>query len=271
MNKHFQKSAFTDQDSIEFWDHVYDSREFFGDCFRKRMSKALAWLDELVLSRKSSFLEIGSGAGRLTSEVAKKGQRIFGLDYSYGMLAKNNRTYNRENGLMIPFLQGDIQSLPFGDSSFDAVICLGVITYVKSEEKALRELARILKPDGMLILSFVNKARLVRALDLPLLSKRILQKTLNSNIVLWKKNTKINDSSDSKSYFIPTIRKSLEMIGFTIMEYETITLDLFTLFGREILPRKVSVAISLFFDRFLNVPIIESFGGMCMFKAIKTK
>jgi 2-polyprenyl-3-methyl-5-hydroxy-6-metoxy-1,4-benzoquinol methylase len=65
----------------------------------------------------------------------------------------------------IIFLQGNIEALPLRISSFDVIVCLGVIGYIKSEDAVLRELARALRPGGVLFISIVNKARLVSRLD----------------------------------------------------------------------------------------------------------
>ena len=78
------------------------------------------------------------------------------MDYSLGMLAKANRICNTDNKLAVAFLQGDVETLPLKDSSVDVLICLGVITYLKSEDSALRELERVLKPGGVLIISILK-------------------------------------------------------------------------------------------------------------------
>jgi ubiquinone/menaquinone biosynthesis C-methylase UbiE len=268
MKKPFQK-LFADPSKIEYWESVYDRQDFYGDCIRQRMSKALSWLDGLRLSENSSILDAGCGAGRLAHEAAKRGYHVFGMDYSYGMLVKASSFCNREDRHNVKPFQGDIESVPLQDSSFDVIICLGVISYLKSEEEALLELARILKPGGVLVLSITNKARLVSRMDLPLLLKNRVQKILTSASASWKKSAGIDNVPRLTTYSIPNIQKSLELAGFTVLEYGTIPLELLTLFGREVLPRKTAIKIILFFEQFSNIPIIGSFGGMCMFKAKK--
>jgi len=268
MKKLFQK-LFTDPSKIEYWESVYDQQDFYADCIWQRMSKALSWLDDLRLFGSSRILDAGCGAGKLAHEAAKRGYHVFGMDYSYGMLVKVSSTRNREGQHnAIPF-QGDIESVPLENSSLDVIICLGVISYLKSEEEALRELVRILKPGGVLVLSITNKARLISRMDLPLLLKNMVQKMLNRASASWKKSAGINNAPRLTTYSIPSIQKSLELAGFTVLEYETIPLELLTFFGREVLPRKMAIKITLFFEQFSNIPIIGSFGGMCMFKAKK--
>jgi hypothetical protein len=72
-----------------------------------------------------------------------------------------------------------------------------------------------------------------------------------------------------RTYFIPTVRGCLELLGFEIIDNESITLDLWSFDGREIFPRGIGVKINRFVDHFSNVPIFESFGGWYMIMAKK--
>lgn len=268
MKQHSQKS-FTDQSEIEYWDCIYDQQDFGGDCYRQRMGTVLSWLEGLQLSENSRILDVGCGAGRFAYEVAKRGYNVFGMDYSHGMIVKASKICNREHELDAAFLQGDIETLPFQDSSFDVIVCLGVVTYLKSEDKALQELARALKPGGVLAISIVNKARLVHRLDLPLFSLTISKKILKGITTSSKKGADNNNATRFTTFFIPKFQKSLELAGFEVLEYRTVPWKLLTFFGREVFPQKMAKKITLFFEQFLNIPIIGSFGGMCIFKAEK--
>jgi SAM-dependent methyltransferase len=269
MDKHYQKLAVTDQTTIEYWDKVYDQKDFYGDCYRQRMGTVLSWLDDLSLSENSIILEAGCGAGRFAREAAKRGYNVFGMDYSHGMIVKANRICNSEDDLNVAFLQGDIEALPLKPSSFDVIVCLGVVGYLMSEYKALDSLARALKPGGVLAISIVNKARLVNRLDIPLLLIAIAKKILNGIAASWKKSADINNASPFTTYFIPKFRKSLELAGFRVLEYITVPWKLLTFCGKEIFPQKMATNITLFFEQFSNIPIVGSFGGICIFKGEK--
>jgi ubiquinone/menaquinone biosynthesis C-methylase UbiE len=268
MKKHFQQQ-FMDQSNIEYWDTIYDQKNFAGDCYRLRMSTVLSWLEGLNLSENSIILEAGCGTGRFTHEAAKRGYNVFGMDFSHGMIVKASSICKREDELNVAFLRGDIESLPLKDSSFDVIVCLGVVAYLKSEEDALHELARALKPNGILAISIVNKARLVYRLDLPLLLITILKKILKDISVSRKKSADNKDDPPLTTYFIPKFRKSLERAGLTVTEYRTVPWKLLTFFGKEVFPQEMAEKITLFFERFSDIPIIGSFGGMCIFKAEK--
>jgi hypothetical protein len=121
-----------------------------------------------------------------------------------------------------------------------------------------------------LILSILNKARLVKHLDLPLSLSIILKKITSSLTAFSKSSADIQSAPQIKTYFIPRIRKSLELTGFTALEYKTVPLELPTFFGKEIYPREIATNITSFFEQFSKIPFVESFGAMCVFKAEKS-
>ncbi len=268
MKKYYQQ-FFMNQSEVEYWDSIYDQQDFSSYCYRQRMGTAISWLDDLNLCEDSKILEAGCGAGRLSNYAVKKGYNVFGMDYSHGMLTKAGGICNSDDKPNVVFLQGDIEFLPLKASSFDVIVCLGVITYLESEGKALHELARALKPGGVLILSIFNKARLVKRLDLPLLLLTVFKRILNITTAFSQNGARIENAHQVTTYYIPKIQKSLELTGFTVLEYKTVPMELLTFWGKEIFPRKMATNITLFFEQFSNIPFIGSFGAMCVFKAKK--
>jgi len=264
------KPVFTDQNKVEFWDRIYDQQDYQGENYRQRMDIALTWLDGLGLPRNSRILDVGCGAGKLLSEAASREYSVFGMDLSFGMLEAAKRNTKRERNLVSPLLQGNIESLPLKDSSFDAVFCLGVIAYLPSEEKALYELARVLKPGGVLVISTLNKARLVRYLDIPLLFMRVFRRMRKKITAAWKKSTSNGYQPGLVTFLVPRMRRSLRKVGLKVLEFKSIPYDRLTFWGSEhVYPPKLAAAITRFFEQQLKVPFVESFGGMCIFMANK--
>ena len=269
MKDHFQR-LFSDQTKIEYWDSVYDQQDSSATFLKQRMSQTLMWLDGVYLSRTSKILDAGCGSGRLARELSERGYAVFGLDYSYGMLEKANSIGNRQGKRNVELLQGDVELMPYRDSSFDMIICLGVISYLKSEEKALNEFARVLKPGGIMIISIINKFRLVKQLDLPLFLRDRLRRVFRKSIGIHKQKTaEVNNDSNLTTYSIPSMRKSLQLRRLTVLDYITIPLEVLTLFGRDILPKNIAIKMAEFIDKLSNIPIVGSFGGMCIFKVKK--
>ena len=267
MKKRFQE-AFSDKDKVFYWDDLYDRQNFQGDIFRRRMNYAMSWIDSLGLQAGSKILDAGCGAGRPAYEVVKRGYDVFGMDYSFEMLKKANSILNRDGYQNVELCQGDIENLPYQNATFDVIICLGVIAYLPSEKKALEELRRVLKPGGVLIISFINKARFVRLLDFPLILGKLSQK-LYTRLFAKKKRQQVEISPRFRTFFITKFWETIELTGFTACEYKTVPYEILTLFGKEVFPQSVAVKLTWFFEKVPSVPMIGSFGGMCIFKAQK--
>ncbi len=206
MEKYFQQ-FFTKQSVVEYWDSIYGQEDFSSYCYRQRMDIAISWLDALNLGKDAKIWDAGCGAGQFSNYAAEAGYNVFGMDYSLGMLSKAHSICNADNQPTVAFLQGDVETLPLQDLSVDVIVCLGVIAYLKSENAALRELERVLKPGGVLILSIVNKARLVKHLDLPLSLSILFKKITSSWTAFSKSSADIQSAPQITTYFIPRISK----------------------------------------------------------------
>jgi len=99
-------------------------------------------------------LDVGCGSGAVTRDIARRvgsRGRAVGLDPSPALLAVA-RQLAREAGLgdRVEFREGTALQLPFPDRSFDAAVCVTVLSHVLGGESAIPELARVLKPGGRL-------------------------------------------------------------------------------------------------------------------------
>ncbi|HVL94473.1 MAG TPA: class I SAM-dependent methyltransferase [Solirubrobacteraceae bacterium] len=99
-------------------------------------------------------LEVGPGTGYYTLDVADwigPGGRLDIFDLQQEMLDHTMRRA-RERGLgnLVP-RQGDARSLPYDDGTFDAAYLTTVLGEIPDQDAALRELARVLKPGGRLV------------------------------------------------------------------------------------------------------------------------
>ena len=113
----------------------------------------------LPLSRRErgegNVLDVGTGTGRmpdaLLSQARFKGH-VVAIDASVRMLDLAREKLAR-HASRITFMQRDAQSLPFEDASFDVVTCLEVLEFMGDGRGALREMVRVLKPGGLLMVS----------------------------------------------------------------------------------------------------------------------
>lgn len=100
------------------------------------------------------ILEIGPGTGYYTFDLAaalERGQ-VDVFDIQQEMLDHVMREANRRGVTNVVSALGDAQSLPYGDDAFDGAVLITVLGEIPDQEQALRELARVLKPGGRLVL-----------------------------------------------------------------------------------------------------------------------
>ena len=115
--------------------------------------------DRLALAPGMTVLDAGCGEGRHALELRRRGCRAVAIDLS-------RRDLNRARYLLASLAQGtrppvsaalvaraDTQRLPFPDGAFDRVLCSEVLEHVAHPGRAARELARVLRPGGVLAVS----------------------------------------------------------------------------------------------------------------------
>ena len=106
-------------------------------------------------------LDIGCGPGVITLYLLQRGSEVWGVDISEEMIEETAKQIEKMGFKDVAhFSTGDITSLDFPDGYFDAVICSGVIEYLEDEELAIKEIYRVLKPDGIAIITVPTSQRL---------------------------------------------------------------------------------------------------------------
>jgi SAM-dependent methyltransferase len=104
-----------------------------------------AWIDRLPPGRA---LDAACGTGRHTAHLHARGHAVIGTDTSEAMLA---RARGRLPG--VDLRRADLAALPIESASMDLVICALALTHVERLEPVVRELARVLRAGGRIILS----------------------------------------------------------------------------------------------------------------------
>ena len=128
------------------------------------------------------ILDIGSGAGNMAHHLAHYGQ-VLGMDYNPRPLA-----VAQQRGL--PVLRGSGSELPFADGNFDLVALLDTVEHIPDELAVLREVERVLKPGGKVII------------------------TVPAFLWLWSYNDEIN--AHQRRYTTGELRQKLEMHGLEV-------------------------------------------------------
>ncbi len=92
-------------------------------------------------------LDVGTGTGGTALAAARDGGRVSGVDITPELLAVA-RTRGEGEHLQVGWREGDAQSLPYADASFDRVLSTFAVIFVHDPRRAAAELVRVCRPDG---------------------------------------------------------------------------------------------------------------------------
>jgi ubiquinone/menaquinone biosynthesis C-methylase UbiE len=119
----------------------FAERRFFGDTRQWVCSQA-----------SGDVLEVAIGTGLNLEHYPRDGVRLTGVEWSPAMLDLARHRANRL-GWTVDLRQGDAQALEFADASFDTVVCTFSLCAIPGDSKAVHEMARVLRPGGLLLLA----------------------------------------------------------------------------------------------------------------------
>jgi ubiquinone/menaquinone biosynthesis C-methylase UbiE len=165
--------------------HLYDATRGFPEPVTRQI---VATIEKITnANTQTRFLEVGVGTGRFAFPLAEAEHQYTGIDISEKMLSRLEEKLHAGGWQEKPLLWGslpdedathtltvqhfvqpgkqgtmrlaiaDMTALPFQDASFDAVIAIHVFHLVPDWQKALREVARVLRPGGVLVRCWEEK------------------------------------------------------------------------------------------------------------------
>jgi len=105
--------------------------------------------------RNITILDLGAGTGRFSIELANKGANVVSFDQATEMLNVIKEKTSKLD-ITLAMVRGDGCQVPFKDCSFDGIICIQVLGHLPTYMNVLREMSRVLKEDGFIIVSFPN-------------------------------------------------------------------------------------------------------------------
>jgi SAM-dependent methyltransferase len=101
--------------------------------------------EAVAKAKPERVLEVGGGEGELAERLVRElGVRLVGIDQSAGMVE-----VQRSKG--IDATVGDVRALPFSDGEFDVAVAAWMLYHVPDLERGVAELARVLRPGGVLV------------------------------------------------------------------------------------------------------------------------
>jgi ubiquinone/menaquinone biosynthesis C-methylase UbiE len=113
------------------------------------------FIEHLGLGRCERVLDVACGTGivaRLAAPLVGPEGRVVGIDLNAGMLAVAAGC-EPQSGAVVEWREADAQALPFPRASFDTVLCQQGLQFFPDRIGALREMHRVLAPDGRLALN----------------------------------------------------------------------------------------------------------------------
>ena len=129
------------------WDNL--RKGFFSEAVRERAFDAAGAVAGKIAA------DIGAGSGFVTERLIKSGIRVIAVDRSEAMLEEMRRKFG--DGAAVEYRIGEAESLPLENRSVDYVFANMCLHHVESPSSAIREMARILKPGGRLVITDLDR------------------------------------------------------------------------------------------------------------------
>ncbi len=171
----------------------------FGEEHRRRNFNRIQYKAVELLSgaEKGKVLDCGSGLGEFSIMLKDIGNEVVCIDGNEEFVEKT-----RELSFESYCVDLETGKFPFHKEQFDGVVCLEVIEHICNVENLLKEIARVLRPNGWLLISTPNNnywgARIKRLLGL---------------------SSSLDDQRHKRFYVVKTIREELNSFGFRAEDY----------------------------------------------------
>ncbi len=133
-------------EKAESWDELLTPAKL--RCIKQIMSRA-------GIKRGERVLDVGCGTGvllPLLQQAVEEEGEVVALDFSTRMLNEAERKFGSE----FKYVHAHAESMPANDAYFDVVMCFAVFPHFENKEDALREIYRVLKPGGRLIIAHAD-------------------------------------------------------------------------------------------------------------------
>ena len=141
-------------------------------------------LEEAARLKGTRALDVGSGGGFLSEELAKLGLDVTGVDPSEESVYIAQEHANR-GGLRIAYRVSSGESLPFPDGSFDMVFCCDVLEHVRDLAAVISEISRVLRPGGIFFFDTINRTLMSRIAVIYIMQECRFTAFVKSDMHVW--------------------------------------------------------------------------------------
>lgn len=130
------------------------STRYYSDNERRLFTEHFPALEGLRILKTDLWDEAKNT--RILAWASHQGARAYGIDISEPTVIQARAAFGTGPGALQGAV-GDVRALPFGDASFDAIYSMGTIEHFDETERAVEEIARVLKPGGRAIVGVPNR------------------------------------------------------------------------------------------------------------------
>ncbi len=210
------------------------------------------------------MLEVGCGAGLTSAALAERGMQVTAIDSAPTMIELTDRlAQDRDLADRIHASVAYAHDLPFPDGSYSVVLALGVLPWLHAPDRAMAEMARVVRPGGYVLTSMDNVLRLHYLLD-PRLNPALgpLRRAVGSGL----RSIGVLHSPSPTPVRLDSSRRVdavMDRLGLEKVRSTTIGFGPFTFLTRPVLSepagRRLHRRLQRASDR--RVPLVRSMGG----------
>ena len=123
---------------------------------RNLVPARLAYFDQFIDWAGKEVLDLGCAGGFMAEAIYDRGARVSGIDPSSAAIAAA-RAHAALTDRNIGYDVGAGEALNLPDNSFDVVVCVDVLEHVSDVQRVLADVARVLRPGGLLLFDTINR------------------------------------------------------------------------------------------------------------------
>lgn len=177
-----------------------------------RKDVVLDCLDRLGI-QGGRLLDVGCGPAVYTPDLTSRGFEVCGVDMAPDVVRRAREIMSHSPYAdKAHFFIGDIEHLEFSDETFDVVVVMGLFDYLPSDDVALAEIRRVLKPGGVALVSLQNRysyCTLVRTLAWPF--RPVLRRILGDRL----KGRELCGDHWTKTHTLGTFKRTVSRSAMT--------------------------------------------------------
>lgn len=152
-----------------FWDQISGLYDLFETLYNKKGYQGLGERVAFTIKPDDTVLECACGTGAISRYIAPKCKRLIATDFSAGMLKQARK--NCRNCNNVKLRRADLTRLKYPDNKFDVVVAGNVIHLLDDPCAAVKELERVCRPGGKLIIpTYINASAGINKRAVQLLS-----------------------------------------------------------------------------------------------------